>query len=395
MRRDMQTVQANVEAWRQEDIRNNGNGHNGGQGGNGARRVDVLSLNKFVDLVPKFEPVPGKPLGAQMWIEEIEKTFSALEIPEFKKVEYASYMLTGRANDWWSSTRRHMTGAITWQVFQQAFFREFFPDSLKQKMLQEYYTLQQGKLTVEEYGAELHRLMRFLPDALKESEEAKVSRFITGLEPEIQYQVNLMDLNSYSAVVNKAKTVEQGLSRIKSREPQRSQIYLGKRPATGSVTQDKGKRPFVQPFKSITQSLDKRCPRCFGPHDLKDCKWTENACFSCGKLGHKSSVCTEKVIPQVFCFKCGQRGHRAVDCKGGQFSRVSYGQGQRAPAKVYALQRKETASIDTIAGMFPILQHSAFVLFDTGASFSCISESFMTECDLSAEYMNDSMSVST
>jgi len=86
-------------------------------------------------------------------------------------------------------------------------------------------------MTVEEYEAELHQLMRFLPDALKDSEEAKVSRFITGLEPEIQYQVNMMDLTNYSAVVNKAKVVEQGLSRIRNKEPQRNQIYLGKRPA--------------------------------------------------------------------------------------------------------------------------------------------------------------------
>jgi hypothetical protein len=222
-----------------------------------------------VDLVPKFEPAPSKPPEAQVWMDEAEKTFAALDIPENKRVEYASYLLTGRANNWWMSSRRHMPEVVTWQMFQQAFFMEFLPDSAKQKMLQEYYSLQQGKLSVEEYEAELHRLMRFLPDALKEGEEAKASRFITGLEHEIKYQVNLMDLNNYSAVVNKAKIVEQGLSRVKNREPQRGQIFLGKRPATSGVSQDKGKRPFVQPFRSVVQSSDKRCPRCLGPRDIK------------------------------------------------------------------------------------------------------------------------------
>ena len=102
----------------------------------------MLSLNKFVDLVYKFEPHIGKPLEAQLWIEEVEKTFAALDIPDNKKVEYASYLLIGRANNWWMSTRRHMTGAITWETFKQAFYKEFFPDSVKQNMLQEYYTLQ-------------------------------------------------------------------------------------------------------------------------------------------------------------------------------------------------------------------------------------------------------------
>ena len=93
MRQDMQVVQANAEAWRQEAQRNNGNG------GQGARHPEVLSLNKFVDLVYKFEPHIGKPLEAQLWIEEVEKTFAALDIPDNKKVEYASYLLIGRANN--------------------------------------------------------------------------------------------------------------------------------------------------------------------------------------------------------------------------------------------------------------------------------------------------------
>ena len=157
--------------------------------------------------------------------------------------------------------------------------------------------------------------MRFLPDPLKDSEEAKISRFITGLEPEIQYQVNLMDLNNYAAVVNKAKTVERGLNRIKRRESQKSQNFYGKRPVATVLYQDKGKRPATQQVRPAFQSTGKKCIRCFGPHDIKECKCPENACLSCGKLGHSHRTCTEKTIPQIYCFKCGQRGHKASDCK--------------------------------------------------------------------------------
>lgn len=37
-----------------------------GNGGNGAKHVDTLSLNKFIDLVYKFEPKPGRLLDAQL-----------------------------------------------------------------------------------------------------------------------------------------------------------------------------------------------------------------------------------------------------------------------------------------------------------------------------------------
>ena len=51
-----------------------------------------------MELVPKFYPEVGKHLEAEWWVEGIEKTFTALEVPENKKVDYAAYVLTGHAN---------------------------------------------------------------------------------------------------------------------------------------------------------------------------------------------------------------------------------------------------------------------------------------------------------
>ena len=87
----------------------------------------MLSLNKFVDLVRKFEPVPGKPLEAQMWMDEVEKTFAALDIPENKKVEHASFLLTGRANNWWLSTERHMSNIINLVDVPAGLLQRVFP----------------------------------------------------------------------------------------------------------------------------------------------------------------------------------------------------------------------------------------------------------------------------
>ena len=72
-----------------------------------------MSLNKFVDLVPKFEPQLGKSLEPQLWMEEVEKAFSTLEITKNKKVEYASYLLIGVANNWWLSAKRNIWEVIT------------------------------------------------------------------------------------------------------------------------------------------------------------------------------------------------------------------------------------------------------------------------------------------
>ena len=48
-----------------------------------------------------------------------------------------------------------------------------------------------------------------------------------------------------------------------------------------------------------------------------------------------------------------------------------------------------------MAGMLSINLHSAYVLFDTGATFSCVAESFVSVCGLCAESMCGTSSVST
>ena len=85
---------------------------------------------------------------------------------------------------------------------------KFFPKNVRQQLLQDFYTLQQGNRTVEEYESELSRLMRFLPDTMKGKEEARKSRFLTGLKAQIASVVNTFELTTYAAVVNKAKLVE-------------------------------------------------------------------------------------------------------------------------------------------------------------------------------------------
>ena len=61
---------------------------------------------------------------------------------------------------------------------------------------------------MEEYEAELSRLMRFLPDAMKGNEEARKGGFLIGLKAQIASVVNNFELTTYAAVVNKAKLVE-------------------------------------------------------------------------------------------------------------------------------------------------------------------------------------------
>ena len=53
------------------------------------------------------------------------------------------------------------------------------------------------------------------------------------------------------------------------------------------------------------------------------------------------------------------------------------------------MQYEEAPTVDTLAGTLLIASHSAYVLVDTGATHSCISEEFMNVGALHAEVIPD------
>ena len=42
------------------------------------------------------------------------------------------------------------------------------------------------------------------------------------------------------------------------------------------------------------QRSETGCERCGRNHDVKDCRWTTDACFRCGDKGHKVADCPQK-----------------------------------------------------------------------------------------------------
>ena len=76
-------------------------------------------------------------------------------------------------------------------------------------------------------------------------------------------------------------------------------------------------------------------------------------------------------------------------------SNNKFGKG-KMNARVYAMQHEEAPIVDSLAGTLLIASHSAYVLVDTSAIHSCISEEFMNACELHAEVIpNLAMCINT
>ena len=60
-------------------------------------------------------------------------------------------------------------------------------------------------------------------------------------------------------------------------------------------------------------------------------------------------------------------------------------------ARVFAMQHEEAPTVDILARTFIVASHPAYVLIDTGATHSCISEKFLSSCKLHAEVRPNSV----
>ncbi|KAF3776372.1 hypothetical protein EJ110_NYTH38711 [Nymphaea thermarum] len=125
----------------------------------------------------------GNPDKAKEWIEEVERIFELLKMPERNKVNYGSYLLKGDAKNWWQSTREiRFAGqlSISWKQFRVSFFSTYFPVHARDKKMQEFLYLQQNQLSLEEYIMKYRHLEVYCLH-LYTTDGARACKFVSGL----------------------------------------------------------------------------------------------------------------------------------------------------------------------------------------------------------------------
>ncbi|XP_068320480.1 uncharacterized protein [Pyrus communis] len=96
-------------------------------------------------------------VGAERWLEHIEKTFRVLHnqgnLPVEKWVETTSWFLGKVSSSWWEHEVRRLTPEerTDWEMFRQLFRKRFVPPEYINRKKQEFTELRQGKLTANEY----------------------------------------------------------------------------------------------------------------------------------------------------------------------------------------------------------------------------------------------------
>ncbi|RVW21450.1 hypothetical protein CK203_110472 [Vitis vinifera] len=112
------------------------------------------SFDDFKKLGPPYFSGATDPIEAEAWILKMEKFFGVIDCSEEQKASYAAFMLDKEADHWWRMTRRLLEdqGPITWRQFREAFYKKYFPDSVRRQKVGEFIRLEQGDMTVDYYS---------------------------------------------------------------------------------------------------------------------------------------------------------------------------------------------------------------------------------------------------
>ena len=125
----------------QDQVQNNG-------------RNGRVAIREFLNLNPRTFDTPLRPLDADDWLREMNRTLSTARVDPADRVAFVTFLLRGESAAWWDSylERRPLDTEITWDEFQTLFRRHHIRGGVMDKKRDEFRKLTQGQMDVDTYS---------------------------------------------------------------------------------------------------------------------------------------------------------------------------------------------------------------------------------------------------
>nr|XP_027121946.1 uncharacterized protein LOC113738868 [Coffea arabica] len=245
----------------------------------------------------------------------------------------------------------------TWVNFVRDFNAKYFPPLVQEKREDEFIRLRQGTQSVAEYESQFTRLSKFAPELIL-TEQRRVRRFTQGLNVEIQKDLAVAQIHTFSDAVEKALRVENARLQVRNFQVKKRGFSAssstqgdkgtppkfgrgaggGRQPGMTRGTPPRGGHNGRGPQKSTSQGSSASVAR--GP------------CEFCGKPNHTEDNCWRK---ERRCLRCGSAEHQIANCPvlpretraTTQSSKANSGQSKvegtkpKVPARVYSLEQQQ------------------------------------------------------
>ena len=123
-------------------------------------------IERFLRLKAPTFSYSEDPMDADDWLQVMETKLDLTDSTDEECVAIAAHQMEGPAKAWWNGfVRTHPDPAhITWDEFCAAFREQHIPRQVVIQKAQEFRTMTQGTMRVEEYERRFSKMMRYAPD---------------------------------------------------------------------------------------------------------------------------------------------------------------------------------------------------------------------------------------
>ncbi|XP_024009610.1 uncharacterized protein LOC112084607 [Eutrema salsugineum] len=233
------------------------------------------------------------------WEKKIELLFNCQQFTRINRMKIATTEFYDYAFCWWDqvvTTRRRnqQFPSDTWEEMKSLMRKRFVPCHYHRELHQRHRRLTQGHRSVEEYYQAMETLM--LRADIREDAEATMSRFLGGLNREIQDKLEMQQYEELEDMLHKAILIENQLKRRNTKTaygagtmPTKPRYSREEKPSSVSK-EEKPTGVSKEEPKSFTSVSDNR-NKAMGSTRTRDVK-----CFKCLGRGHYANECSNKKI---------------------------------------------------------------------------------------------------
>ena len=270
--------------------------------------------------------------------------------------------------------------------------------------MRQRWGLRQGGKSLKEYMDDFQALSRYAPDDV-DTDAKRKSKFLRGLNDELRIPLSIAYTPNYQKLLDQALVLEDGMKKAESRK---RRFGINKHHSEPSFkkhsSHDNHRYHGGSSHHGGNHHHGGSSHRTHNNNNNGGFRGNHSEHKGNGHVVHNSNTNGHsrpnaepmRDISQVLCYKCKNKGHYATDCPEKK--------NDAAAAKPNPFQKGHVNHInveevmdepDAVIGRFLLNSHTALVLFDTGASHSFISRSFVNKHGLAVENIGCPIRVSS